>query len=99
MQFLNDDIIKEIILLLDINNIKNFSSINRYIYNLSGNNDIWINKFKQDKLSIIISGNNKIKNWFKEYSGVKVATEKLHDLNKRIIKDNNSLIIIYGFFL
>ena len=98
MIFLNDDIIKEIILLLDLNTIKNFSSVNRHTYNLCGNNDIWINKFKQDKLSIITSGNNKVKNWVKEYNNIKVATEKLHELNERVIKDNSSLIIVYMDF-
>ena len=98
MDLLNDDIIKELVLLLDINAIKNFSLINRRIYSLSGNNDIWINKFQQDKLPMIISGNNKIKNWIKEYNNVKVATQKLKELNERVIKDNNTLIILYMDF-
>jgi hypothetical protein len=47
MESLNDDIIKEIIFLLDVDYIKNFSSTNRHIFKLSGNNDIWINKFNE----------------------------------------------------
>ena len=98
MEFLNDDIVKEIILLSDINIIKNFSSISQHMRNLCGNNDIWINKFKQDKLLIITPGFNQIKNLIKEYNNIKIATQKLHELNERVIKDNNSLIIIYMDF-
>lgn len=75
-----DTLFFNIALYLDVNNIKNYSLINKYFYNTFKNNYFWSQYFYVNNLPIITIQVN-IKNWINEYIKIKNIMIRMKNFN------------------
>ncbi len=84
---LSIDIIKEIMLFLNIRDIINISKVNRKFKKICGNNDLWVRKYKCDFVGENISTINNIKQYYLKHTikMVPVLNFKHEDIGKIMV--------------
>ncbi len=70
------DILREIILILRVNDIKSLCCVHESFYNLCGEKNLWLTKFKEKDLDIINMKINSLSEYICEYRKVSYATYK-----------------------